>query len=139
MKRMISVGSIAAAAGALMLIVSASLARADEWNELTYLTFSAPVELPGVALPAGTYMFRHLEDNQRLVQVLSQDGQTVYGTFFTIPESRATTADQPLVTFEERPVGAPDAVKAWFYPGHMIGDEFIYSGDQMTGLTEGSH
>jgi hypothetical protein len=135
MKRMISVGSIAAAACALML--SASLARADEWNELTYLTFSAPVELPGVALPAGTYMFRHPEDNRRIVQVLSQDGQTVYGTFFTIPESRVTTAGQPVVTFEERPVGAPEAVKAWFYPGHLIGDEFVYSTEQTPRLMEG--
>jgi hypothetical protein len=137
MKRIISLGSIAVAACALLL--SASLAQADEWNELTYLTFSAPVELPGVVLPAGTYIFKHPDEDRRIVQVFSQDGLTVYGSFFTIPERRMTPADQPLVTFEERPVGAPEAVKAWFYPGHVSGDEFIYPREQTTTLGDASH
>jgi hypothetical protein len=28
--------------------------------------------------------------------------------------------------FAEVPAGAPEAVKAWFYPGEAIGDELIY-------------
>ena len=33
-------------------------ARADENDRLTYLTFSGPVQLPGVTLAAGTYTFK---------------------------------------------------------------------------------
>lgn len=125
MTRMISVFSIVAAAAALVLF--ADPARADEWNELTYFSFSAPVELPGVALPAGTYMFKHPDTNDRqVVQVFSRDGQTIFGTFLTIPESRLTPSDEPTVTFEETPAGTPETISAWFYPGRTTGDEFIY-------------
>jgi hypothetical protein len=33
-------------------------AEADTWDQLTYFTFSAPVEIPGTILPAGTYSFK---------------------------------------------------------------------------------
>jgi len=87
MKRMSVLVSIAAAA--LFVVGTAPAAHADESDELTYFTFSAPVTLPGVVLPTGTYMFRRpMTDNADLVQVLSEDGRTVYGTFWTVPESR---------------------------------------------------
>jgi hypothetical protein len=137
MKLRTSVYAVAITAAAVWL--SATPAHANEWNELTYFTFSAPVELPGVALPAGTYMFKHPDVNDlQLVQVFSQDGQTIYGTFLTIPESRPTPTDKPTVTLEETPAGTPEAIKAWFYPGHKTGDEFIYPKDQAAKLAAAS-
>jgi len=125
MKRITVVVSIAAAA--LFLLRTAPV-RADESDELTYFTFSSPVELPGLALPAGTYIFEHPDiDNVDVVQVLSQNGTTVYGTFLTIPVNRTRETYSPAVRFDERATGAPPAIKAWFYPGRMTGDEFIYS------------
>jgi len=125
MKRITVVVSIAAAA--LFLLRTAPV-RADESDELTYFTFSSPVELPGLALPAGTYIFEHPDINSvHVVQVLSQDGATVYGTFLTIPVNRTKETFSPSVRFEEQTVGAPPAIKSWFYPGRMTGDEFIYS------------
>src|SRR4051812_35868546 len=38
----------------------AGRAAADERDKKTVVTFSAPVELPGKALPAGTYVFKLL-------------------------------------------------------------------------------
>jgi hypothetical protein len=108
----------------------ATPARADASNELTYFTFGAPVELPGVALPAGTYMFKKVTNQQQAVEVFSQDGRKIYGTFLTIPESRGTPTDQPTVTFEETPTGTPEAIKAWFYPDRTTGHEFIYPKEQ---------
>jgi hypothetical protein len=135
MKRMISGFSIAAATAAFVLF--AAPARANQWNELTYFTFSAPVELPGVTLPAGTYMFKHPDvSDSQVVQVFSQDGQTIYGTFLTIPESRPSLRDQPAVTFEETPAGRPEAIRAWFYPDRTTGHEFIYPKDQPTILAQ---
>ena len=124
MKKIRVVVSIAAAA---LFVLWTAPARADESDELTYFTFSAPIELPGVALPAGTYIFEHPITGEHLVQVLSQDGRTVYGTFITIPETRMTVTDQPTVQFREESAGTPPEIKAWFYPGRMTGDEFIYA------------
>jgi len=42
----------------LVGLVSASSARADDLDKKTVLTFSQPVEIPGVVLPAGTYTFK---------------------------------------------------------------------------------
>ncbi|HUK35225.1 MAG TPA: hypothetical protein VLV86_15005 [Vicinamibacterales bacterium] len=125
MKKISVVVSIAAAS---LLVLRAAPVRADESNELTYFTFNAPVELPGVALPAGTYIFEHpISGDEHLVQVLSRDGRTVYGTFLTIPETRLNATDEPTVQFEEAPVTAPPEIKSWFYAGRTTGDEFIYS------------
>src|ERR1700756_530851 len=32
--------------------------RADEWDKKTIVSFSAPVQIPGTVLPAGTYVFK---------------------------------------------------------------------------------
>lgn len=50
----------------------------------------------------------------------------LYGTFLTIPDYRLKPAGKPIITFEERPTGSPEAVKAWFYPGENYGHEFVY-------------
>ena len=56
-------------------------------KRLTILTFSAPVQLPGVTLPAGKYRFEMADINNasHTVRVLSEDGLKVMGTFSTIP------------------------------------------------------
>ena len=46
--------AVVALSVAVLGAVSASSARADEWNKLTYLTFSQDVAIPGKVLPAGT-------------------------------------------------------------------------------------
>ena len=45
--------SIVCSAAVLALGI-ATAAHADEWNKLTLLTFSGPVDMPGITLPAGT-------------------------------------------------------------------------------------
>jgi hypothetical protein len=125
MKRLMLVPSVLVIG--LIGLLAAS-AHADECYKLTYFTFSAPVELPGVSLPAGTYRFTHPDCGMigGLLRVSSQDGTEVYGTFLTIPEERMTPTGRPEVVFAEMPAGAPEAVKAWFYPGERTGDGFVY-------------
>jgi hypothetical protein len=135
MKSRLWFGSIALATA--LVWFGATPAHANEWNELTYFTFSAPVELPGVALPAGTYMFKHPDVNDlQVVQVFSRDGLSIYGTFLTIPETRVTPTDSPTVTFEETPRGTPEAIKAWFYADSTTGHEFIYPERQEARLAD---
>jgi hypothetical protein len=129
---------------AAAIIVLATLhpvpAQADTWDQLTYFTFSAPVEIPGAVLPAGTYTFKLPEPGSRdLVRVLSRDGSKVYATFFTIPDERLTPTDKPAVTFEETPAGTPEAIKAWFYPGDPVGHEFVYPKEQAQRIAKATH
>ena len=51
----------------------------------------------------------------------------MYGFFLAIPDYRLRPTGRPIITFEERAPGAPEAVKAWFYPGDNYGHEFVYS------------
>jgi len=103
-------------------------AKADEWNKKTTVTFNDPVELPGMALPAGTYVFKLMDSmtDRNIVQVFNKDETHIYGTFLAIPDYRMKTPRKTIITFEERPANSPEAVKAWFYPGDNYGNEFVY-------------
>ena len=107
--------------------VSAPGARADEWTKSTKITFSQPVDIAGHVLAAGTYLFKMADANDRhVVQIFSADGKTVIATVMTIPDYRLTATDKTVIKFREVPAGSPEAVRAWFYPGRRIGEEFIY-------------
>ncbi|HZS50707.1 MAG TPA: hypothetical protein VFA54_07595 [Bryobacterales bacterium] len=113
---------------ALLLFVFLPITRADEWNKKTIITFDKPVEVPGMVLPAGTYVFR-LADSQsdrHIVQILNKDENHVYATILAIPDYRLQPTGQTVVQFEERAANAPQAIQAWFYPGDNYGDEFVY-------------
>src|SRR5579864_1460345 len=120
-----------------MALVGAALtpaARADDWNRKTTVTFSGPVEIPGVhlagwgVLPAGTYVFKILDSqsDRHIVQIFSKDETTVYATILAIPNYRLQATDKTVMTFRERPAGEPEALRAWFYPGRNWGEEFVY-------------
>lgn len=102
--------------------------EADVWNKKTKLSFSQPVELPGHVLPAGTYTFKLADTlaDRHIVQVLTADESRVIATVMTIPDYRLTTADQTVIRFREVPRGSPAAIRGWFYPGHNVGQEFVY-------------
>lgn len=102
--------------------------RADEWNKKTVVTFSGPVELPGIVLPAGTYVFKLLdsESNRHIVQVFNKDETKIYTTILAIPNYRLAPTGETVIRFSERPKGTPEAMRAWFYPGDNFGQEFVY-------------
>jgi hypothetical protein len=106
-------------------------AKADEWNRKTTVTFSAPVEVPGVGaqtLPAGTYVFKILDSlsDRHIVQIFNVAGDHVYTTILAIPNYRLRATDKTVMTFKERAEGQPEAIRAWFYPGREWGEEFVY-------------
>ena len=104
-----------------------SSARADEWNKQTKLTFSQPVDVAGHVLPAGTYIFKMTDSHDRhIVRIFAADGKKVMATVMTIPDYRLKATDKTVMKFREVPAGSPDALRAWFYPGRTIGEEFIY-------------
>jgi len=109
-------------------------AKADEWNRKTVVTFSQPLEIPGVhlagwgVLPAGTYVFKILDSqsDRHIVQIFNSDETIVYATILAIPNYRLKATDRTVITFRERPAGQPEALRAWFYPGRNWGEEFVY-------------
>lgn len=115
--------------GAIIAVLSlAPVAKADEWNKETVVTFSAPVQVPGKDLPAGTYVFKLADsDSDRgIVEIFTKDKLQLITTVFAVPKARLTPANSTIVTFEEEPTGASEAVKSWFYPGDTDGLEFVY-------------
>lgn len=98
------------------------------YDKLAYLTFNAPVQVPGATLTAGTYRF-HLTNettSRNVLQVLSNDGAIVYAMFNTIPDSRTKLTSDPDVTWLETPAGVPPAVRSLFYGHEYGGYEFVY-------------
>jgi len=112
-------------------LVAAPKAKADEWNHKTVITFSGPVEVPGVGqhlLPAGTYVFKLLDSpaDRHIVQIFNQDQTKLLTTVLAVPNYRLKATNKTVITFRERPAGEPEALKAWFYPGHQWGEHFVY-------------
>src|SRR5579872_4482498 len=132
---------------ALMGAVFSPAAKADDWNRKTTMTFSGPVEIPGVhlkgwaILPAGTYVFKILDSqsDRHIVQIFNQDESQCYATILAIPNYRLKATDKTVITFRERPAGEPEALRAWFYPGRNWGEEFVYPKAKAIALAKETH
>ncbi len=104
---------------------------ADEWNKKTEFQFSGPVQIPGKVLAAGKYVFQLVDSDsdRNIVQVFSEDSngkESLVATLMAIPDYISETPDKPIVHFEERHSGTPEAIHSWFYPGENTGWEFVY-------------
>jgi hypothetical protein len=130
MKRVMTIATAGVAAVLLALTMSVS---AQDFNtqERTFLTFSAPVEMPGVTLQAGTYVFKLADSPARnVVQVFDKDEKNVMGQWLFVQAQRPEVTGETVITFKERAENTTPAVQFWYYPGEKIGKEFIYPKDQ---------
>lgn len=121
---------IALGIGVVCLTLS-STASAQLSDKKTVVTFSAPFEIPGSApqvLPAGTYTFKIIDSmvDRNIVQVSNKEENHVYSTILAIPIHREQETDKTVMTFKERAVGQPQALRTWFYPYERNGQEFVY-------------
>ena len=130
MKRVTAI--VAAFVFAVLVGLSARVAAQNTVaNERTIMTFSNTVEMPGVTLPAGTYVFRLADTPTRnVVQVLSGDEKDILGQWAFVQAERPRVSEDTVVMFKESPEGTMPAVQYWYYPGERIGKEFIYPKDQ---------
>jgi len=139
MKRVTAIAAALFVAALMALTINVS---AQDFNPLekTYLTFSAPVELPGMNLPAGTYTFKLADTPSRnVVQVLSQDEKKIHGQFLFVQAQRRDASGDTVVTFRETAEGTTPAVQYWYYPGETIGKEFVYPKDQAVKIAARTH
>jgi hypothetical protein len=107
-------------------------AHADEFNKETTVTFSAPVQIPGQVLPAGSYIFELGDPNsdQNLVRVFNADRSVVLATLQTVSADRREPTGDTAITLAETEGGQPEMLVKWFYPGELTGHEFVYSKQQ---------
>jgi Protein of unknown function (DUF2911) len=106
-------------------------AHADETNESTKITFSAPIQIPGQVLPAGTYIFQQADpdDGLNLVQIFNADRSAVYATLQTISAERTEATGDTAITLAQPENEQPVFVR-WFSPGRLTGHQFVYPKQQ---------
>jgi hypothetical protein len=124
---------IATALALAVLAVLANGVAAQETNtsERTFLTFSGPVEMPGVNLQPGTYVFKLADTQSRnVVQVWDRDEKNMVGQWLFVQAERPEVTGDNVVMFKETREGTTPAVQFWYFPGEKIGKEFIYPKDQ---------
>ena len=86
-------------------------------------------------MAAGKYVFQlaDSESDRSIVQVFSEDSdgnESLVATLMAVPNYIEQTPDKPIVHFEERPSGTPEAIHSWFYLGENTGWEFVYPNTQ---------
>ena len=112
-----------------VVLASSSTGAMVNAKRTTYFTFSKSVQLPGVALPAGTYVFELVNPftASDVVSVLSRDRSKLYLLRITNRIERPQTSDlKAAVMLGEAPSGNPATIKAWFPEGETSGRAFIY-------------
>ena len=107
--------------------LSYSSASADTQNRDTFLTFSAPVQVPGKDLMPGRYEFKLIDplNTTHVIGVFDSKGNLV-DQFLTLPEYLNHAANKPMVSFEARKPHTPEAIKSLAYPGSTMALEFVY-------------
>src|SRR5678809_1260871 len=123
---------------AVLTLSIAGRAEAQPADYRTYFTFSEPVTLPGVTLPAGRYLFRLADPNssRKVISVLSADGKKPLAMLHTIPNQLTQAPQEAEIRFMETAANVPPAIKTWWYPGKSIGYEFIYPRQQALQLAK---
>jgi hypothetical protein len=92
------------------------------------LTFSKPVALPGVELPAGSYTFDVASPTALdVVVVRSADGRKVFYMGFTQTVTRPHTMSKDApIAFGEASANQARPISTWYEIGNSIGHQFLY-------------
>jgi hypothetical protein len=119
---------VAALALAVVWLWTTPAAYADDWNKATRITVNQPFEIPGMILPAGTYVIKivDLAAERHVVRFLSEDESKIYATLIAIPDFRLVPTEKTAITFYESEMNRPRPLHSWFYPGYQYGIEFAY-------------
>ena len=122
--------SVRIACGTLVfgLLVAAS-GHAWGVSHQNNLTFSRPVALPGVVLPAGSYTFDLADSRSSLDIVVVRDkaSSKVYYMGFTNTVQRpAGMSETAPITFGETSANEPPPITTWYELGRSTGHQFLY-------------
>lgn len=103
-------------------------ARADEWDKKTVLTVNQPIQIRDTLLQPGQYVLKLLDSSsdRHVVQIFNGDQSRIINTVLAIPRERRDPPSHTQFMFWETPPGTAKALRAWFYPGDRVGNEFPY-------------
>ena len=144
MKRFTSLTAAVFTAAFLAAATSVS-AQDSNVDQRTYLTFSGPVQMPGVTLPAGKYVFKLAPTAlHNVMQVFDGEEKHVIGQWFFVAvertnEEQSRADGKPVVMFREMPEGMTPAIHYFYYPTDLRGKEFIYPKDQALKIAAATH
>ena len=117
-----------AVAVAAVVFLSAATGRAWMGHE-NRLTFSQPVSLPGVTLPAGTYSFDIADSSSTLDIVVVRNAsrtKTYFQGFTQLVVRPNGLPANAVVTFGEQPANAAMPIAVWYPIGQRVGHQFLY-------------
>jgi hypothetical protein len=92
-----------------------------------FVTCSEPVRIAGTVLQPGTYWFK-LEDvatPRYIVVIRDQDKTHVVAKINAIASYRPKPDDHTTFDYWDTASGKTLALRTWFYPGDVIGFEFV--------------
>jgi hypothetical protein len=113
----------------LVMLATSTTGAFENASRTTYFTFSGTVQMPGVALAAGTYIFEVVNPNggSDVVRVISRDRKITYLMKLTRAVERPSRGNlDASITLGETAAGAPPKVNAWYPQSQTRGREFIY-------------
>ncbi len=113
-----------------VLSMGAPAGAASNMTHVTYVTFNRPVQLPGVVLGSGTYIFEQPDpfDAWDIVRVSSRDRKTVYLTAITRRVERpAGLRPEQVLSFGELRRNAPQPITVWWPIDQSVGHQFLYT------------
>ena len=106
----------AAACATLALTAASAAAQSMPSDKTTFVTFSGPVSIPGMTLPAGTYTFRIMDSltDRHIVQIFDKSQMKLMTTLLAVPAQRNEPTGDAIITFKETPSDRPPAVHYWY-------------------------
>ena len=113
----------------LGVFAMSSTGAAMDARRTTHFTFSGPVQLPGVTLPAGTYTFEvaNPDGGSDIVRVMSRDRSKGYLIQFTRPIYRPVARNlKATIALGEAAAGTAPPITAWYPQSETRGREFLY-------------
>jgi len=123
---------------ATVFFVPANL-QGDEFDLKTYITVNQTFQVPGAVLEPNTkYVIKRVDHGMtdpHLLRVMNADENQVLTTFSTISSERMEPSDGTVLTFYETDPGYPKPAREWFYPGRLIGYQFIYPKEKQAEIT----
>jgi hypothetical protein len=117
-----------ALAGVAVALMTVGLSTTTAWSNprVNHLTFNGAVALPGVTLPAGTYVFEVVGASGDVVRVSSKQGRHYFMGFTQRIERPAARGPLPIATLGEAPAGMPQPIEVWYPIGSLRGHRFLY-------------
>ena len=108
-------------------VSAAVFAATSHASDANTLMFSRDVALPGVVLPAGSYVFEiaNPTSSSDVVRVRRNGHVQYQGITLRVQRPARMPADQPVTLGEARPETA-SPILAWFPIGSGSGHQFVY-------------